>query len=70
MWIHARFDGLSVGTASVFCMSSDLLDLDAAGLLAAATEAERAGRLAEVRKFELLSAWAGRDPLERSHRGP
>ena len=56
-----------MGTASVFCMSSDLLDLDAAGLLAAATEAERAGRLAEVRKFELLSAWAGihsSDPTE------
>ncbi|CUR59626.1 conserved hypothetical protein [metagenome] len=48
-------------------MNSDLLDLDADGLLAAATEAEVASRVAEVRKLELLSAWAvlhSTDPTE------
>jgi hypothetical protein len=48
-------------------MSSDLSDLDADGLLAAAGEAERAARLAEVHKLEVLSAWAGihsTDPTE------
>ncbi|RYB88489.1 hypothetical protein EUA06_21070 [Nocardioides glacieisoli] len=48
-------------------MNSDLLDLDAKALLAAATEAERASRLAEVAKLELLSAWAAihsTDPTE------
>ncbi|RYB89806.1 hypothetical protein EUA06_14545 [Nocardioides glacieisoli] len=48
-------------------MNSDLLDLDAKALLAAATEAERASRLAEVTKLELLSAWAAihsTDPTE------
>ena len=39
-------------------MDSALLDLDASGLLAAAGEAERAARLAEVRRLEVLSAWA------------
>jgi hypothetical protein len=56
-----------VVTASVDLMNSDLLDLDADGLLAAATEAERASRLAEVHKLELLSAWAAlhsTDPTE------
>ena len=58
---------MSVVTASVDGMNSDLLDLDAKGLLAAATEAERASRLAEVDKLELLSAWAAihsSDPTE------
>ena len=48
-------------------MNTDLLDLDANGLLAAATEAERASRLAEVHRLELLSAWAAihsTDPTE------
>ena len=48
-------------------MTSDLLDLDADGILAAASEAERAARLAEVRSLELLSAWAAvhsADPTE------
>ena len=48
-------------------MNTDLLDLDAKALLAAATEAERASRLAEVAKLELLSAWAAihsTDPTE------
>lgn len=40
-------------------MTSDLDDLDATGLLAAATEAERAVRLAEVHALEVLAAWAG-----------
>jgi hypothetical protein len=42
-------------------MDSDLdldLDLDAEGLLAAAAEAERAVRLAEVGRLEVLAAWA------------
>ncbi len=58
---------MSVVTASVDRMNSDLLDLDAKGLLAAATEVERASRLAEVDKLELLSAWAAlhsTDPTE------
>src|SRR6476661_8561469 len=48
-------------------MNTDLLDLDAKALLAAATEAERASRLAEVAKLELLAAWAAlhsTDPTE------
>jgi hypothetical protein len=56
-----------VATSSVVPMSSDLSDLDADGLLAAAGEAERAARLAEVHKLEVLSAWAGvhsSDPSE------
>ncbi len=39
-------------------MSIDLADLDADGVLAAATESERESRLAEVRRLEVLSAWA------------
>jgi hypothetical protein len=39
-------------------MTTDLADLDATGLLAAATEAERAARLAEVHKLDVLAAWA------------
>lgn len=48
-------------------MSSTLSDLDADDLLAAASEAERATRLAEVHKLEVLSAWAAihsTDPTE------
>ena len=48
-------------------MDSALLDLDATGLLAAAGEAERAARLAEVARLEVLSAWAAvhsSDPTE------
>lgn len=58
---------VSVVVGSVRVMDSDLLDLDATGLLAAATQAELASRLAEVRKLELLSAWAvlhSTDPTE------
>lgn len=47
-----------MASSSVVRMTTDLLDLDAAGLLAASTEAERAARLAEVHKLEVLSAWA------------
>ena len=48
-------------------MPSDLHDLDATGLLAAATEAQRAARLAEVHALEVLAAWAAvhsTDPTE------
>jgi hypothetical protein len=48
-------------------MNSAVLDLDASGLLAAAGEAERAARLAEVARLEVLSAWAAihsSDPTE------
>ncbi|WP_168218551.1 hypothetical protein [Nocardioides eburneiflavus] len=48
-------------------MSTDLTDLDAFGLLAAATEAERAARLAEVHKLDVLATWAAAhssDPTE------
>jgi hypothetical protein len=48
-------------------MTTDLLDLDAAGLLAAASEAEQAARLAEVHKLDVLSAWAAQhsaDPTQ------
>jgi hypothetical protein len=39
-------------------MPTDLTDLDATGLLAAATEAQHAARLAEVHTLEVLAAWA------------
>jgi antitoxin (DNA-binding transcriptional repressor) of toxin-antitoxin stability system len=39
-------------------MNDDLPDLDAGGLLAAASEAVRARRLAEVRDLEVLAQWA------------
>src|SRR5688500_12102046 len=48
-------------------MNANLLDLDPAGLLAASTAAERAAPLAEVRKLEVLAAWAAvhsTDPTE------
>lgn len=48
-------------------MTTDLTDLDATGLLAAATEAQRAARLAEVRQLDVLAAWAAAhstDPTE------
>ena len=44
--------------SSVLCMEPDLTDLDAAGLVAAATEAVRARRLAEVADLEVLAQWA------------
>ena len=56
-----------MGTASVVGMNPDLTDLDAKALLAAASEAERAARLGEVHRLELLSAWArlhSSDPTE------
>lgn len=48
-------------------MTGALTDLDAQALLAAATEAQRESRLADVRGLEVLSAWAGlhsSDPTE------
>ena len=50
--------GLSVVAASVCAMNDDLPDLDASGLLAAASDAVRARRLAEVRDLEVLAQWA------------
>ena len=38
-------------------MIDDLSDLDAAGLLASASEAVQARRLAEVRDLEVLAEW-------------
>ena len=49
---------MSVVTPSISFMNDDLSDLDAAGLLAAASGAVRARRLAEVRELEVLAAWA------------
>ena len=49
---------MSVVTPSVCLMNDDLSDLDAAGLLAAASGSVRARRLAEVRELEVLAAWA------------
>ena len=57
---------MSVVTAGVV-MDSALLDHDASGLLAVASQAERAARLAEVARLEVLSAWAtihSSDPTE------
>ena len=49
---------MSVVASSVWLMNDDLSDLDASGLLAAASEAVRARRLAEVRDLEVLAQWA------------
>ncbi len=49
---------MSVVASSVWLMNDDLSDLDAAGLLAAASEAVRARRVAEVRDLEVLAQWA------------
>jgi antitoxin (DNA-binding transcriptional repressor) of toxin-antitoxin stability system len=51
----------------VLLVDDDLLDLDAAALLAAASEAVRARRLAEVRDLEVLAQWAAvhsGDPMQ------
>ena len=48
-------------------MTDNLSDLDAAGLLAAASDAVRERRLAEVRDLEVLAQWAAvhsTDPTE------
>ena len=50
---------MSVVASSVCLMNDDLSDLDAGGLLAAASEAVRARRVAEVRDLEVLAQWAG-----------
>jgi hypothetical protein len=49
---------VSVVASSVGPMNDDLSDLDAAGLLAAASGAVRARRLAEVRDLQVLAQWA------------
>ena len=48
-------------------MNEDLSDLDAAGLLAAASGAVRARRLAEVRDLEVLAQWAAVHSGEPTH---
>ena len=62
---------LSVVTPSVGLVNDDLSDLDAAGLLAAASDSVRARRLAEVRELEVLAAWAAMhsgEPTDRFDR--
>ena len=49
-------------------MNEDLSDLDAAGLLAAASGAVRARRLAEVRDLEVLAQWAAVHCAEPTNR--
>ena len=49
---------MSVVASSVSFMNDDLTHLDAAGLLAVASGAVRARRLAEVRELQVLAAWA------------
>ena len=58
--VDKGFSGLrlSVARSSVGLMNGDLSGLDASGLLAAATGAVRARRLAEVRDLEVLAQWA------------
>jgi hypothetical protein len=48
-------------------MNDDLSDLDARGLLAAASGAVRARRLAEVRDLEVLAQWAAMHSGEPTH---
>jgi antitoxin (DNA-binding transcriptional repressor) of toxin-antitoxin stability system len=56
-----------VVASSVFVVGDDLFDLDAAGLLAAASQAVRARRLAEVRDLEVLAQWAAVHSGEPTH---
>ena len=58
---------MSVVASSVAFMNDDLLDLDASGLLAAASEAVRARRLAEVRDLQVLAQWAAVHSDEPTH---
>ena len=58
---------MSVVASSVWLMNDDLSDLDANGLLAAATGSVRARRLAEVRDLEVLAAWAAVHSTEPTH---
>ncbi len=58
---------MSVGFGKIERMIDDLQDLDAAGLLARASEAVRARRQAEVNDLEVLAQWAAvhsSDPTE------
>ena len=59
---------MSVVTSSVGLMNDDLSDLDASGLLAAASGAVRARRLAEVRDLEVLAQWAAVHSGDPAHR--
>jgi antitoxin (DNA-binding transcriptional repressor) of toxin-antitoxin stability system len=58
---------VSVVASSVIPMNDDLPDLDASGLLSAASEAVRARRLAEVRDLEVLAQWAAMHSAEPTH---
>ena len=58
---------MSVVASSVDFMNDDLPDLDADGLLAAASGAVRARRLAEVRDLEVLAQWAAVHSGEPTH---
>ena len=58
---------MSVVASSVCLMNEDLSDLDAGGLLAEASGAVRARRLAEVRDLEVLAQWAAVHSGEPTH---
>ncbi len=60
---------MSVVTSSVSLVNDDLSDLDAAGLLAAASGAVRVRRAAEVRDLEVLVQWAVVHSGDPSHPG-
>ena len=49
---------MSVVTSTVFCMDTDLRDLDAAALLAVSSGVVRRRRLAEVEDLQVLAQWA------------
>ncbi len=53
--------------SSVIAMDDDLLDLDAAGLLDASSEAVRVRRLAEVRDLQVLAQWAALHSGDPTH---
>ena len=58
---------MSVVTSSVSSMNDDLPDLDASGLLAAASAAVRARRLAEVPDLQVLAQWAAIHSSDPTH---
>ena len=58
---------MSVVTSSVSPMNDDLPDLDASGLLAAASAAVRARRLAEVADLQVLAQWAAIHTSDPTH---
>jgi hypothetical protein len=58
MLLCREVDRVSVVASSVFLVDDDLTDLDATALLAVASEAVRARRLAEVWDMKVLAQWA------------